>query len=779
MRKKPVVSVIIPTYNRAAWLRKSIESVLNQTYQNFELIVVDDGSTDETLEVVKSFKDKRIRYFRQTKKFPIKSQGAAAARNIGIKNARGEFIAFNDDDDLWRKRKLEKQMAAFKNAGKKTGVVYSKIVRIKGKEKFFIPKGKDIKKEGNVYRDLFLENWTVALPSSVVKKECFQKAGLFDEEFPRYQEWELWLRMSKDYDFKYLSDVLVKSYILEKGIHTNDKALLRAIELILKKHKKEIEKDNLILAFWCFRLGDFYYHKGRMEKARKLFKKAYSLYPSFRYFRAVIKTILGKRISETLIRWQIGQVKNWPLFAVLALALILRLINLNQSLWLDEAVQAITSQGSFLNIFQELRGDFHPPLYHLLMWGWVHLFGSKEIILRLPSVLFGVATVFVVYLITKLGLHSRSVRLRLVAALFLATAPFHIYYSQEARNYALATLLASLSMYYFIKNQQRKGLALGYLLLTTFLLYTNYFGLFILLAQALVIAIRREWRRLRMVFYCLLLFLPNLVLLRTQLLTGYQATTSLPEWGRLVNVDFLKALPLTFIKFSIGRITVFNKKIYALITGILFIIYGGIITRGLANKKRPLILFSWLSVPILCAWLISFFIPNYQPFRLLLVLPALYLLLAWGIFQIRTTILRNIVVIFVILINLISTSAYFINPYFHREDWRGLVQYIERQPKEDKVAILPSHTSYWPYEYYSIGKVRLVSISSGVKTITQENINNLTIEQFDNKTIYYIRYLVPMFDPQEKAISWLNENGFVKIKEVSFNQIPLWIYEPL
>ena len=106
MRKKPTVSVIIPTYNRAKWLKKSIQSVLDQTYRDLELIVVDDGSTDRTPEVVKSFKDKRIRYFRQTKKFPIKSQGAAAARNVGIKKARGEFIAFNDDDDLWKKRKL-------------------------------------------------------------------------------------------------------------------------------------------------------------------------------------------------------------------------------------------------------------------------------------------------------------------------------------------------------------------------------------------------------------------------------------------------------------------------------------------------------------------------------------------------------------------------------------------------------------------------------------------------------------------------------------------------
>ena len=95
------------------------------------------------------------------------------------------------------------------------------------------------------------------------------------------------------------------------------------------------------------------------------------------------------------------------------------------------------------------------------------------------------------------------------------------------------------------------------------------------------------------------------------------------------------------------------------------------------------------------------------------------------------------------------------------------------------MAILPSYTSYWPYEYYSSGKVELISVSLAVKAITQEDINNLIIKQLDNKTIYYIRYLVPMFDPQKKTVLWLNRNGFVKIKEVSFNQIPVWEYKKL
>lgn len=803
---KPTVSVVMPTYNRAHLLGKAIKSILNQTYQDFELIIVDDGSTDKTSEVVKSFKDKRIRYFRQTKTFPIKSQGAAAARNMGIKKAKGKFIAFNDDDDFWRKRKLEKQVSAFKRTDKKTGVVYIRVVRHKGKEKFFLPYEEVAKKEGNIHRNLFLEDWVVMTSSALVKRECFQKVGLFDERLPRYQDLELWLRISQDYYFKYLPEVLVDSFILSQGIGADNRALVKATELIFQKYRQEIESDKEILASWHFRFGDLYYHQQKMKKARNLFLQALKNKPSFKYFRAIVKTFLGRKISETLISWQIGQVKNWPLLAILILALFLRLINLNQSLWLDEAVQAITSRGSFFGIFQELRGDFHPPLYHLLMWVWVHLFGSSETILRLPSVIFGVTTVYVVYLIASMLTSEEGspanarggtseVVLPLLAALFLATAPFHIYYSQEARNYALTTLLATLSMYFFVKlltsemsNHSRSvklstsGVVL-YVFSTTLLLYTNYFGLFILLAQALVSLEQRKWRFLKLMFICLILFVPNLFLLKTQLLTGSQATASLPEWGRIVNLSFLKALPLTFIKFSIGRITIFNKKIYAVVAGFLFVVYGGIFARGVFQKRKltinhlQLTIILWLVTPILCAWLLSLFIPNYQPFRLLLVLPAFYLLLAYGIFQIKITMIRIIVVAFVLFVNLVSLGIYYTNPYFHRENWRGLVQFIESQENMEIVPLLPSYNSYWPYEYYSSGKTKFISVSSGIKVITQEDINNLTIEQFNNKTIYYIRYLVPMFDPQEKTVFWLNQNGFVKIREVSFNQVPVWEYQ--
>jgi len=480
------------------------------------------------------------------------------------------------------------------------------------------------------------------------------------------------------------------------------------------------------------------------------------------------------------------------IFIILLLGLVLRLINLNQSLWLDEAVQAVTSQGSLTGIFAELVGDFHPPLYHLLMWVWIHLFGSSEVVLRLPSVLFGIGTVLVVYKIGKLG---KSGKLGLLGALFMATAPYHIYYSQEARMYALVTFFASLSMYWFIRLISQISLIsqIGYIFATVLMLYTDYYGSLVLLAQviATVVTLRR---RVVSLFHCfivsLLLFLPWLPFFFLQLKTGLQAIRDLRNWANLVNVEFFKALPLTFIKFTLGRITIFDKRIYTLVgLGILgiFGMIGGIggmrwYRGGRREGKGPredfyLVILLWLAVPILVAWLGSLFIPNYQPFRLLLVLPAFNLLLAIGISSLNSRFARFLALLFILITYHLSLITYYTNPYFHREDWRGVVGFIESQ-KEPSVALLPSVTSDWPWRYYSIGKVELIGASQRVKKVEEgEIINNLTMKQSNNETmIYYIRYLVDLFDPQELINQGLTEFGYVKIKEISFNQIPVWIY---
>ena len=116
MVRNPIVSVIIPTYNRAHLIDKAIKSVLNQTYQDFEIIVVDDGSTDNTNEVLKNFTDSRIHYI-----FHTSNLGVSAARNTGIKTSQGEYIALLDSDDDWLPEKLDKQVDVLQNESSEVG----------------------------------------------------------------------------------------------------------------------------------------------------------------------------------------------------------------------------------------------------------------------------------------------------------------------------------------------------------------------------------------------------------------------------------------------------------------------------------------------------------------------------------------------------------------------------------------------------------------------------------------------------------------------------------
>src|SRR3990167_4933057 len=137
-------------------------------------------------------------------------------------------------------------------------------------------------------------------------------------------------------------------------------------------------------------------------------------------------------------------------FFVLILGIILRLISINQSLWLDEATTAIASQLSLSDFFTHfISKDFHPPLYYLIIHYWSSIFGISEIALRIPSVIFGISTIYIVYLVAR----EIKIKWPIIPALFLATSGLHIYYSQEARMYSMAAFLVSLSVYLFLRQK--------------------------------------------------------------------------------------------------------------------------------------------------------------------------------------------------------------------------------------------------------------------------------------------------------------------------------------
>jgi glycosyltransferase involved in cell wall biosynthesis len=266
------VSVILPTYNRAHLISRAIKSVLDQTYQNLELIVVDDGSTDDTKYVVKSVDDERIKYVKHEQ-----NKGANAARNTGIRTAKNDYIAFQDSDDQWFPEKLEKQMKIFDRLSPKVGVVYTGYWRIRNNTKEYSPFSV-AQKDGNLSRVLLGKN-CVPTSTSVVRKACFEKIGVFDEQLPRLQEWELWIRISKHYDFKCVDEPLVNAYECADSLTKNEKAHILARELILRKHFEDIAKETRLLGRHYYEIGNLLSLDGRTSRGRHYLKRAATTYP--------------------------------------------------------------------------------------------------------------------------------------------------------------------------------------------------------------------------------------------------------------------------------------------------------------------------------------------------------------------------------------------------------------------------------------------------------------------------------------------------------------------
>ena len=261
-----MVSVIVPTFNRAHMIGRAIRSVLNQTYGDFEIIVVDDGSADNTEEVVAAFEDERVRYIRLEEN----SGTSAAPRNAGIKAARGDYIALLDSDDEWLPQKLEKQIDKFKSVSSDVGVVYCGFVFISQEsgEKL----GEVIPAErGDVFKCL-LENLILGDTTPLVKKECFDKVGGYETEFLSCQSWDMWTRISKYYKFDFVPDILCRFHMHSKQNTASVSRQIQGIDRLTNKYYKYLSRNMLFnrfrqMGFLCTSQYDF-------AQAGKYFKEA-------------------------------------------------------------------------------------------------------------------------------------------------------------------------------------------------------------------------------------------------------------------------------------------------------------------------------------------------------------------------------------------------------------------------------------------------------------------------------------------------------------------------
>ena len=293
-----LVSVIIPTYNRAAYLKLALKSVLEQTYKNIEVIIADDGSTDNTAEVVAGFNDPRIKHFYQ------RNTGLpAAARNLGLREASGEYIAFLDSDDMWLPKKLELQVEYLREHPE-YHLVYSnaRIINEKGIRKGLLLKSESLK-EGEIFEELIKTNFIPQL-TVLMKREVFENIGFLNEDpsLRAVEDYEYWLRVALRYKIGFVKEPLAMYRVHSGGIAhtTNGARLSQKILSSLLSSSSVPNKDKIverIYGLYCYSA----IHNWKMQDK-----------------------LAAKEDFKKYLIWNIKNFKIINIFKVLALYLILK-----------------------------------------------------------------------------------------------------------------------------------------------------------------------------------------------------------------------------------------------------------------------------------------------------------------------------------------------------------------------------------------------------------------------------------------------------------------------
>lgn len=473
------------------------------------------------------------------------------------------------------------------------------------------------------------------------------------------------------------------------------------------------------------------------------------------------------------------------IWLISVLALALRLISLNQSLWLDEGINVNVARAlSFKDLVTHYSlSDFHPPLYHVILRVWILVFGSSEIAVRIPSVILGVGTVFVVYLIAKKLFEKKTA---LIAATLIATAPLHIYYSQEARMYMLSAFLATLSVYFFISILERDKLVnwLGFIVSTTLMLYSDYLPYLLLPTFFIYIAanLRRIPKSTIRAFIPALILIfallsPWLLFLPKQLSGGLSTAVASPAWAQVVGGGSFKNLALTLVKFTIGRISVSDPVTYALMFAPAgaYIIFLFVLSLFRLSPKRS-ILWYWLAVPIILGFTISFVIPVYSYFRLIFTLGAFYIILASAINTVNWQALTRTLLAVALAINLVSATIYLSSPRFQRENWRGAVDYISQNFTPKSIILFESDFTTGPFDYYNAGRLKAEGALGGFEAKNpqvEDKVKKLTA---DKNKVFLFQYLSQITDPQGLVFEALSKEGFNNTSTKDFDGVG-FLYE--
>lgn len=417
---------------------------------------------------------------------------------------------------------------------------------------------------------------------------------------------------------------------------------------------------------------------------------------------------------------------NKKLAGIILLGLILRLVGINQSLWLDETISAMVvknySYVEILKIFSPV--DFHPPGYYWMLKTAGVLFGESEMGLRWPSVVFGIVTVYVVYLIGK---KIRDEKLGLEAALLTATNPLLVYYSQEARMYALNTMWLTAAWYFLIRKKY------FWFNLFCLLAMTTFYGSIFFIAGMIIWQSRNIKEVLKRSAGIILagIFFGGLVWRQWQ-----YAKTGLVEvanWSLVLGKANLKNFLLIPMKFFVGRISFYPKIIYWTVAGMWTAMASFGFFRGIKKQKDLLVL---VGVPIVIGAMVSIGSPMMAYFRYLYLIPVIMVAIALG----GGKKLAGGFLIFSLM--------YGCGSNFHREDWKSLVKSLNNN---ERVYIIASVAD--PIRYYN----------------KDLKFGDLKTEKIEGKVVTVIPYAAEIhgLDYRKK----LTESGYEIAEEKNFREI--------
>ncbi|MGF1496384.1 MAG: glycosyltransferase family 2 protein [Elainellaceae cyanobacterium] len=223
----PKVSVVIPAYNAMPYLPQTVDSVLQQSFTDFEVLIVDDGSSDNTANWVAQITDPRVRLICQS------NQGAGAARNTGVKNAQGDYIAFLDADDFWEPTKLAKQVQRL-DQQPKVGLVHTWIT-LANPDGSLSDRTMQTNGEGHIWNQVVVYNPLKCGSTAMVRRQCFEELGYFDQSLKYSEDWDMWIRIARKYAFSVIHEPLTNYRIHPFNKSKNYEGQLQCFRQIIDK----------------------------------------------------------------------------------------------------------------------------------------------------------------------------------------------------------------------------------------------------------------------------------------------------------------------------------------------------------------------------------------------------------------------------------------------------------------------------------------------------------------------------------------------------------------